>query len=68
MFIIDVLVVNRKAFAEFYEKYRGLISSVSAATPAITLLISGSHFDSKRGVKKKVQNDPFFGVNFTLVG
>ena len=31
MFIIDVSVVNRKAFAEFYEKYRGLISSVSAA-------------------------------------
>ena len=35
MFIIDVLVVNRKAIAEFYEKYRGLISSESAATPAI---------------------------------
>ena len=31
MFIIDVLVLNRKAFAEFYEKYRGLISSASAA-------------------------------------
>ena len=31
MFIIDVLVVNKKAFADFYEKYRGLISSVSAA-------------------------------------
>ena len=31
MYIIDVLVVNRKAFAEFYEKYHGLISSVSAA-------------------------------------
>ena len=31
MFIIDVLVVSRKAFAEFYEKYRGLIFSVSAA-------------------------------------
>ena len=31
MFTIDVLYVNRKAFAKFYEKYRGLISSVSAA-------------------------------------
>ena len=31
MFIIDVSVVNRKAFAEFYEKYRGLISSVQFA-------------------------------------
>ena len=31
MFIIDVLIVKRKAFAEFYEKYRELISSVSAA-------------------------------------
>ena len=31
MYIIDVLVVNRKAFAEFYAKYHGLISSVSAA-------------------------------------
>ena len=31
MFTIDVSVVNRKAFAEFYEKYRGLISSVSTA-------------------------------------
>ena len=31
MYIIDVLVVNRKAFAEFYEKYHGLIFSVSAA-------------------------------------
>ena len=31
MYIIDVLVVNRKALAEFYEKYHGLISSVSAA-------------------------------------
>ena len=36
MFIIDDLVVNRKAVAEFFEKYRRLISIVPAATPAIT--------------------------------
>ena len=31
MFTIDVLGLNREMFAEFYEKDRGLISSVSAA-------------------------------------
>ena len=35
MFIIDDLVVNRKAVAEFHEKYYRLISMLPAATPAI---------------------------------
>ena len=38
------------------------------STSFTTLLISGSHFDSKSGVKKKVQNDSFFGVKFTPGG
>ena len=31
MYIIDVLVVNRKAFAEFYEKYHAQHNALSKA-------------------------------------
>ena len=37
------------------------------ANEAKALLFSRSRFNSKKGVKKKVQNDSIFGVKFTPV-
>ena len=48
--------------------HSGLNNFADRITKSVpTLLFSRSRFNSKKGVKKKVQNDSIFGVKFTPV-